>query len=181
MLGLTIPLVSLGAWRGLGPDTEASGSCGAVARVLLVGDVLAPGDRAAGLVVLLHGDVHHEAAGRGPVPVVLAGLEEHAVAGADLLDRAALALAEADALGDEDGLSVRMGVPRGARAGREVHRGRGEGRAAGGDGDGVDVDVAGEPVGGALHGVDAAAGDLHGDAPGCQAVTGRSARLVVRG
>ena len=46
--------------------------------------MLAPGDRAAGLVVLLHGDVDHEAVRRGAVPVVLAGLEEDAVAGADL-------------------------------------------------------------------------------------------------
>ena len=47
----------------------------------------------------------HEAVGRGAVPVVLAGLEEHAVAGADLLDRAAFALAATDALGDEDRLA----------------------------------------------------------------------------
>src|SRR3954451_14902660 len=72
--------------------------------VLLVGHVLAPGDGAAGLVVLLHGDVDHEAVGRGAVPVVLAGLEEDAVSRADRLDRAALALAEPDAFGDEDRL-----------------------------------------------------------------------------
>jgi hypothetical protein len=47
--------------------------------------------------------------------MVLAGLEEDSVAGADLLDRSALALAEADALGDEDRLAVRVGVP-GVRA-----------------------------------------------------------------
>src|SRR4051812_8295252 len=161
MLGLTIPLVSLGAWRDRGPDTAASGSCGPVARVLLVGDVLAPGDRAAGLVVLLHGDVDHEAVRRGPVPVVLTGIEEDAVAGADLLDRAAFALTAADAFGDEDRLAVGMRVPGGARAGREVHE---RGRECGGRlgrGDGVDVDVAGEPVGRALLRLDGAAGDLH--------------------
>jgi hypothetical protein len=38
--------------------------------------------------------VDHEAVRRGAVPVVLSGLEEHAVAGPDGLDRAALALAE---------------------------------------------------------------------------------------
>ena len=67
--------------------------------------MLAPDDgppTPAGLVVLLHRDVRHEAVRGGAVPVVLAGLEEHAVAGADLLDRPVLALAEADALGDED-------------------------------------------------------------------------------
>jgi hypothetical protein len=36
--------------------------------------------------------------------VVLAGLEEDTVTGSDDLDGAALALAEADALGDEDRL-----------------------------------------------------------------------------
>jgi hypothetical protein len=59
------------------------------ALVLLVSDVLAPGDRAAALVVLLHGDVDHEAVRGGAVPVALAGLEEDTVAGADRLDRAA--------------------------------------------------------------------------------------------
>ena len=100
--------------------------------------------------------------GRGAVPVVLAGLEEDAVPGADLLDRAALALAEADALGDEDRLAVRVRVPGGSRAGREVHARRGERGGRLGCGDGVDVDVAGEPVGRALLGLDASAGDLHG-------------------
>src|SRR4051812_24370286 len=161
MLGLTIPLVSLGAWRDRGPDTAASGSCGPVARVLLVGDVLAPGDRAAGLVVLLHGEVSHEAVRGGAVPVVLARLEENAVAGADLLDRPGLALAQADALGDEDRLPVRVGVPGGAGARGEVHERGGERGGRLGGGDDVDVDVAGEPVGGAFLSVDAAAGDLH--------------------
>jgi hypothetical protein len=77
---------------------------------VLVGDVLAPRDGSAALVVLLHGDVGHEAVSGGAVPVVLAGLEEHAVAGADDLDGAALTLAYADALGDEDRLAVRVGV-----------------------------------------------------------------------
>ena len=81
------------------------------------------------LVVLLHGDVGHEPVRRGAVPVVLAGLEEDAVAGADDLDRAALALAEADALGDEDRLAVRVRVPGGSRAGREVDERGGERRA----------------------------------------------------
>src|SRR5215213_2477294 len=136
--------------------------------VLLVGDLLAPGHhpaRPAGLVGLLDGDVDHEAVRSGAVPVVLAGLEEHAVAGPDDLDRAAFALAEADALGDEDRLAVRMGVPRGAGAGREVHGIGREGRRAGGVGDRVDVDVAGEPVSRAFHRVDARAGDLHGLLP----------------
>src|SRR3954452_23173554 len=127
--------------------------------------MLAPRDRAAGLVDLLDGDVGHEAVRGGAVPVVLTGLEEHAVAGTDDLDGAALALAEADALGDEDRLAVRVGVPGGARAGCEVHERGGERRCGLGRGDRVDVDVAGEPVGGALLRLDAAAGDLHVGAP----------------
>jgi hypothetical protein len=43
--------------------------------------------------------------------VLLVGLEQDAVAGADDLDRAAAALAQADALGDEDGLAQRVAVP----------------------------------------------------------------------
>src|SRR4051812_28203590 len=100
----------------------------------------------------------HEAVRGGAVPVVLAWLEEDAVAGADDLDGAALALAEADALGDEDRLAVRVGVPGGARGGREVHERGGEGGRRFGGGDGVDVNVAGEPVGGDLLGVDAGGG-----------------------
>jgi hypothetical protein len=57
--------------------------------------VLAPGDGAARVVGLLHRDVGHEALGGGAVPVVLVGLEEDAVAGADNLDLSAPALAEA--------------------------------------------------------------------------------------
>src|SRR3954452_5443676 len=143
------------------PGSSAGGLIGRRGAVLLVGDVLTPGDRAAGLVVLLHGDMRHETVWSRAVPVVLAGLEENAVAGMDGLDRAALALAAADALGDEDRLAVRVGVPGGAGAGREMHERGGEGGGAGRGGDGVDVDVAGEPVGRALLGVDAAAGDLH--------------------
>jgi hypothetical protein len=76
--------------------------------------------------------------------------EEDAVAGADDLDRAVLALAQADAFGDEDRLAVRVGVPGGAGAGGEVHACGGECRGAGRCGDGVDVDVSGEPVRGAF-------------------------------
>ena len=59
----------------------------------------------------------------GAVPVVLAWLEEDAVAGPDHLDRAAFALAEADALADPDRLPMRMRVPGAASAGGEVNDG----------------------------------------------------------
>jgi hypothetical protein len=57
--------------------------------VLIVGDVFAPGRCVAVLIDLDHRHVGHETVGGGTVPVVLAGLEEHAVAGADDLDRTA--------------------------------------------------------------------------------------------
>src|SRR5690349_18915055 len=57
-----------------------SAAGGRRSRVLLVGDVLAPGHGAAGLVGLLDRHVDHEAVRRGAVPVVLAGLEEDAIA-----------------------------------------------------------------------------------------------------
>ena len=110
------------------PSASRSGSA-----VLVVGHVPAPAHDAARVIHLLHRQVDHEAVGRRAVPVVLAGLEEDAVARADLLDRAALALAEADALGDEDRLAERVGVPGGAGAGGEVDvRG---GRASEGEGE----------------------------------------------
>ena len=64
--------------------------------------------------------MRHETRRAGAVPVGLARLEEHPVARTDHLDRAALALAQADALQHPDRLPVRMGVPGGARARREV-------------------------------------------------------------
>ena len=92
--------------------------------VLLVGDVLAPGRDVALVVDFEHREVGHEAVGGGAVPVLLARLEEHAVAGADDLDRPAAALRAADALGDVDGLAVGVGVPRRPRARREVDAAR---------------------------------------------------------
>src|SRR5215207_7199809 len=82
--------------------------------VLLVADVLAPRDGTALVVDFLHRYVGHEAVGGGSVPVVLAGLEEHPVVWADDLDLSAVELAEADALGDVDGLAVGVGVPSGS-------------------------------------------------------------------
>ena len=74
--------------------------------VLLVGDVLAPGDDLTRVVCLLDRDVGHEPRRGGAMPVVLSRLEEDAVARADDLNRTALALAQADTLGDPDRLPV---------------------------------------------------------------------------
>src|SRR3954453_7076906 len=100
----------------------------------------APVDGASALVSESDCDVRHEARRRGAVPVVLAGLEEDAVAGSDDLDRAAFALAEADAFGDPDRLAERVRVPGGARARCEVDGGGAEVPVALGRGDRVDVD-----------------------------------------
>ena len=74
------------------------------------------------VVALVDGEVDHEPVGCGAVPVLLVGLEEDAVAGADDLDGSAAALAQADAFGDEHGLAQRVAVPVGAGAGHEVHQ-----------------------------------------------------------
>lgn len=107
----------------------------------------------------------HETVGSGAVPVVLVGLKEDAVSGANDLDRAAALLAEADAFGDVDGLSEGMRVPRGAGAGGEVHEVGLRPRGGGCCSDRVYVDVAGEPLLGAFGGVDAASCDLHVNEP----------------
>src|SRR3954454_5473921 len=106
----------------------------------------APRDGAAGLVCQLHRDVRHQPRRRRTVPVVLARLEEDAVTGTDDLDRAALALAEADAFGDPDRLAERVRMPGGARARGEVDGRGAEDGCLAGRGDRVDVDRAGEPV-----------------------------------
>ena len=98
-------------------------------RVLLVGDVVTPGRGVALIVDLEHRQMSHEAIRRCAVPVLLARLEEDAVAGPDHLDRPAAALREAEALGDEDGLAVRVGVPRRPCARREVNAARVQARA----------------------------------------------------
>jgi hypothetical protein len=53
----------------------------------------------------LQRDVDHKAVRCGAMPVVLAGLEEHAVAGAYFFDRSSLALAAPYALSHEDSLA----------------------------------------------------------------------------
>src|SRR5919204_4527815 len=128
--------------------------------VLLVGDLGAPGHGVPLLARLLEREVRHEAGRRGAVPVVLARLEEDAVARADDLDRAAAPLAQADALGDVDGLAVRVRVPGRPRAGREVDARRAQERRAGRHGDPIDEDGAGEPLARPATGLKAVPGDL---------------------
>src|SRR5271155_1424419 len=138
---------------------------GGCQRVFVVGDPLAPVDRRVLGIDLVEGEVDHQAVGGSAVPVLLPGLEQDPVTGADDLDRAAPALAEPDALGDEDRLAERVRVPRGPCARGEVHEAGLSpcGRAR--RGDRVDVDVAREPLRGAFSRIDAAFRDLHGDMP----------------
>src|SRR5205085_6070608 len=139
----------------LPPVLAGCGRC----RVLLVADVVAPRDDAALIVGLLHGGVGHEPLRRGAVPVILARLEEDAIARADHLDLAATALAEADALGDPDRLAVRVRVPGGSRSRREVDAARGDPRRLRRRRDRVDEDRAGEPVARSRTRVEAVPGD----------------------
>ena len=69
--------------------------------------------------------------GRGAVPMFLAGREEHDVAGANFLDRAALALRPAAAQRDDEDLAERVRMPGGARAGLERDRVAGRPRGSG--------------------------------------------------
>src|SRR5215210_8452432 len=86
---------SVAGGRGLGVVRKLRRRSGAV---LLVSHVLAPVDRGAGVVGLLHGEVGHEAVRRRAVPVVLARLEEDDVSGTEDLDGASAALAQSGAL-----------------------------------------------------------------------------------
>jgi len=62
--------------------------------------------------------------GVGAVPVILARLEEDAVAGSYQLDRTAALLREADAFENVDRLAVRVRMPRRACAGGEMDAAR---------------------------------------------------------
>ncbi len=62
-------------------------------------------------MLLLNGDVRQSRGRRGAMPVLLARREPHHVPRPDLLDRAAPALRQAGAEGDDQGLAQRMGVP----------------------------------------------------------------------
>src|ERR1700759_235766 len=107
-------------------EGSAAGRAGArrglsqLTRILLVGDVAAPGGVAARGVGLLVGDLGGKVPGGGTVPVVLARLDVDAVARAPLLDRPSLPLDQAGSFGDEDRLAGRVGMPRRAGSRREV-------------------------------------------------------------
>jgi len=72
------------------------------------------------IVDLLYRKMSHELMGRRAVPVVLSGLEEDPITGVNHLDGTAPQLDDPESLRDPDSLSVKMRVPGGAPAGREV-------------------------------------------------------------
>src|SRR5439155_21082174 len=113
--------------------------------VLFVGNLLQPLDGLA-VELLLDGEVRHRRGRGGAVPVLLAGREPDNVAGADLLDRPAPALAAADAAGHDQRLAERVGVPGGAGAGFEGDAGPGDAGRRGRREQRVDADRAGEPI-----------------------------------
>jgi len=90
--------------------------------VLDVGDGIEPVHDGVVVVALVDGHVDHQPVRGRAVPVLLVGLDEDAVPGADHLDRAAASLAQADALGDENGLAQPVAMPVGAGAGHEGTR-----------------------------------------------------------
>src|SRR5262249_33775954 len=107
------------------------GLCRTVASILLsfrlvsgaivgVADMFQPVD---GLAVLdlLDSDVGHRGVGRRAVPVFFARRDPDDVAGANLLDRAAVTPNAAEAGDDDQRLPERMGVPGGAGARLEGH------------------------------------------------------------
>lgn len=69
----------------------------------------------------MNGDVRHRRGGRSTMPAPLAGWKPDHVTGPNLLNKAALALRPTATARDNERLTERMRVPRGARAGFERH------------------------------------------------------------
>src|SRR6516225_1492579 len=95
--------------------------------VLLVTDLFPPVDDLA-IVRLCDGDVAHGGVRRGAMPVLFTRREPDDIAGADLLDRTAVALHPAAAESDDQRLSEWMRVPSGARTRLERYRGTADAR-----------------------------------------------------
>ena len=92
--------------------------------VLVICDVLAPrGGLGRVFTVLEHCDVFHKAAGGGGVPVLLAGRGVERLAGTDFNNLSVPGTETAYTLGDAQVLAVFVGVPGGARSGREADGG----------------------------------------------------------
>src|SRR4051794_11478827 len=106
------------------------------------------------------------------MPVLLVRREEHGVAGAHLLDRAAPGLHQCHPLRDVNGLAEWMGMPGGAGAGLEAHPDSAQARGLRRVDDRVLPDRAGEIVGrGLARGGGAERLDFHGNSPSISAGT----------
>ena len=88
------------------------------AAVLLVADLFHPVDVLA-VERFRDSDMRHRGRRCRAVPMLLARWKPDYIAGTDFFDRSALALRPAKAGRDDEGLTERMGVPRGAGAGLE--------------------------------------------------------------
>src|ERR1051325_5533838 len=94
----------------------------------------------------------HGGCWRGAVPMFFAGREPNNVARTNFFDGATFALRPADARSDDDGLTERMGVPRGAGARLECDHGGGGTRGGVWLEKRIDAHCAGEPIGWAFCG-----------------------------
>ena len=92
--------------------------------VLFVADLFHPVHDLA-VELFLNGDMRHGGGWRGAMPVLLAWREPDHVAGPDFFDRASPALRPAATRRHDQGLTQRMGVPRGSGTGLEGDTGAG--------------------------------------------------------
>src|SRR3989449_11475522 len=86
-----------------------------VLAVLLVADLFHPVHDLA-VECFLNRDVRHGCGGRSTMPVLQSRRKPDHIAGTNLLNRTALALHPTNARSDNERLTTRMRVPRGARA-----------------------------------------------------------------
>ena len=114
--------------------------------VLLVGHMFHPFDDLA-VEFFLNGDVGHGCLWCGSVPVLFVGREPDDVAGANLLNRAAIALSPAEAGGYDQGLAERMGVPCSPRTGLKGDAGALNECGIGCLKERIDAHRTGEPIG----------------------------------
>ena len=130
-------------------------------KIFCVGHMFHPGDGRA-VQAFLNGDVAHGLMRCRAMPVLVLGGTPQDVAGVKLQLRPAFDLGPAHALGDDQGLAQRVGVPGRACAGLEPHQGAADtGRRLALELSG-DRDAAGEVVGRSLDRLHVGlAGDVH--------------------
>src|SRR5438445_313614 len=120
--------------------------------ILLVGDGFEPGGAVTVAGAFEHGQVTHEVAVGGAVPVFLAGRRVDGIAGTHPDDGAVAGDDKTGPVGDVQGLADGVGVPVGAGAGGEPDQADDHPGGVFAPVDGVDVNVAGEVRGRGLGG-----------------------------